>query len=463
MNPGKTREALLSIGAALLLTLLKLGAGVTSGSIGLLAEAANSALDVFASGVTFLAVRYAEQPPDDEHPYGHGKAENLAAFAQSGLLLLTCALLVREALQRLFFFSPLVNPSAAAFGVMLFSLVVSGWRVRALRRAAALHQSQALEADALHFYTDLFTGAAVLAGLGAIWLGERLGLPWLLRADPVAALVVCGVLVHLTLQMGRRATEVLLDRSHERTEAIKSTARAVRGVRRVHGVRSRQVGAESFVEMNIDVARATAFEESHAIATQVEQAIHRLVPRAHVLVHVDPVRPPDESTVQALHTIARREGLAVHHIALHRIASRIVAHLHIELPARWSLIQAHDVADRFEAAALREVPELDEVVSHIEPTAEMVAEGPDVTGEAPSLVTLVERLQREIPTIRGSHDLTFQRSGEEIHLSIHCTFDPHEPLGEVHEAMARLERRLREAAPLLGRVVIHPEPDGMME
>lgn len=456
--PEKSRMALTSVLAALLLMGLKLAVGLLTGSLGILAEASNSALDTLASLVTVAAVAYADRPADEDHHYGHGKAENLGAFVQSGIMLVTCGWIGWEALRRLLVDPSPVQPSVWAFLVMLISVGVSVARVRALRRAAAEHGSQALEADALHFYTDIYTGAAVLGGLSAVWLSERLALPLLAQADALAALIVVGVLVHMTGQLGLHAVDVLLDRSHALTEEITQVAGRVAGVERVHGVRTRQVGPQSFVDMSIDVARASSFEESHAIATAVEQAVHALLPRADVVVHVDPVRPSDESTVQAIHAIAQREGLSIHHISLHNVAGRGVAHLHVELPRTLTLAEAHARADLFEQQLTDELPDLDEVISHIEPIEEEVAQGQDVTRRAKSLVSIVERVAQDLEV--DCHDITVQKVGQEYHLSLHCTFEPEADLPRVHILMSLLEQRLRDEVPTLRHVVIHPEPAG---
>jgi cation diffusion facilitator family transporter len=454
----KANEARSSILAASFLTILKLVVGVTSGSLAILAEALNSALDVVASLVTYGAVRYGDRPADETHHYGHGKAENLGAFVQSGIMLATCAWIAWEAVQRLLIAPVEVQPTIWAFGVMIVSVVVSIARVRSLRGAAAEHGSQALEADALHFYTDIYTGGAVLAGLGAVWLGERLAFPLLARADALAALLVVVVLVHMTLQLGKHAVDVLLDRAHEMTDSIAEIASVVPGVERVHSVRTRRVGAHSFVDMNIGVARTSSFEESHAVASAVEQAVHDALPRADVVVHVDPVRAADESLIDAIHSIAQRERLAIHHITLHSIRGRIVAHLHIELPPSLSLVNAHHLADEFEQKVIGELPELLEVVSHIEPARADVEAGADVTTRASSLIRLVEEIAGEMGPIRDCHDVSVQRVGSEYRVSLHCTFDPQSDLQEVHEVMARLERRLRDRVPSLTHIVIHPEP-----
>ncbi|MBA3531235.1 MAG: hypothetical protein H0T73_04855, partial [Ardenticatenales bacterium] len=306
----------------------------------------------------------------------------------------------------------------------------------------------------------IYTGAAVMLGLAAVWASEFLGWTLLARADAVAALLVVGVLLRMTLQLGRHAVDVLLDSSHELTKEIREVARHVRGVERVHSVRTRQVGPQSFVDMRIDVARSNSFEESHAIATAVEQAVHELLPRADVVVHVDPVRPVGESMVQAIHAIAQREGLPAHHITLHNVAGRVVAHLHVELPPALTLGEAHARVDAFERQVLQEITTLSALLSHIEPASEQIEEGPDVTERASSFIHLVEQLAHEMNEVVDCHDISVQRVAQSYHISLHCTFDPDADLAEVHEAMGRLERRLRNAIPSLGRVVIHPEPLG---
>ncbi|MDQ4074779.1 MAG: cation-efflux pump [Chloroflexota bacterium] len=454
----KSREALTSVAAAFFLMMLKLVVGALSGSLGILAEATNSALDVLASLITLGAVRYADRPADESHHYGHGKAENLGAFVQGIIVLLTGAWISWEALRRLFGDPSPVESSIWAFGVMFVSVGVSLARVRSLHRAAAEHGSQALEADALHFYTDIFTGGAVLVGLVGVWLGGRLDMPLLARADAAAALIVVVVLVRMTLDLMRHAMDVLLDRSLELTDDIADVASTVAGVERVHGIRTRQVGAHSFVDMHIGVARANSFEESHAIATAVEQAVHELLPRVDVVVHVDPVQPKGESLVHAIHAIAQREGLSIHHITLHDVAGRVVAHLHVELEPDLTLKEAHALVDWFEQQIVQELPELDGAISHIEPASEHVAEGPDVTRRAASLIHLVQQVADEMHEIHDCHDITVQQAGGEFHVSLHCTFHPDSNLQQVHDATDTLERRLRDAIPTLGHIVIHPEP-----
>jgi len=460
MSNTKTRAALLSVGAALFLLTIKLIVAWLTDSLGILAEAMNSGLDIVASLVTVAAVAFADRPADDNHHYGHGKAESLGALTQTVILLGTGAGIAWEAAQRLLNPSVPVTPTIWAFVVMVVSVAISLWRVWDLRRTTADHPSQALEADALHFATDIYTGGAVVSGLAGVWLGQPFAVGWLAQADAIAALVVVVILVRLTLHSGKEALDVLLDRASSQTGDIKSLAEGVAGVERVHTVRTRQVGAQTFVELHIDVARTKPFEESHAIATAVEDTISHSLPRADVVVHVDPVQGTNEGTVEAIHALALRTGIAVHHISLHHIGDSQIAHLHIELPASLSLAEAHTRADAFEQLVVSDIATLDDAVSHIEPIFDEVAVGTDVTRNATEMVALVKRLAEEVPGIRGVHDIRVQQMRKrEYTVSLHCTFDEAAPLATVHSRIATLERRMRDQIPGLHHVMVHPEPE----
>jgi cation diffusion facilitator family transporter len=460
MANSKTQAALLSVGAAFFLLTIKLVVVWLTDSLGIFAEAMNSALDIIASGVTLAAVAFADRPADDNHHYGHGKAESLGALTQTIILLITGVGIAWEAIQRLLNPTENVTPSILAFAVMGVSVVISLWRVWDLRRTTAEHPSQALEADALHFATDIYTGGAVIIGLAGVWIGEQFNIGWLVQSDAIAALVVVIILVRLTLHSGKEALDVLLDRASSQTNDIKTLAEGVTGVERVHTVRTRQVGAQTFVELHIDVARTKPFEESHAIATAVEETISEYLPRTDVVVHVDPVQGNNERTVDAIHALALRMGIAIHHVSLHRIEGKQIAHLHVELPASLPLAVAHARADAFEQVVVREIAALDDAVSHIEPIFDEVAVGTDVTPNAINIVALVKQLAQEVPGIRGVHDIRVQQVGKRDYaVTLHCTFDENALLATVHERMATLERRMREKIPGLHHVMVHPEPE----
>jgi cation diffusion facilitator family transporter len=231
------------------------------------------------------------------------------------LLLITCVWIIYEATQRLFFKSVDIEASFWAFGVMVVSIVVDVSRSRVLYQAARKHNSQALEADALHFSTDIWSSTVVIVGLGLVWLSERLGpdWTWLAKGDALAALGVALIVVYVSLQLGQRTVAVLLDAAPPgMAQHIAAQASHVPGVQGVGPVRVRQAGASMFVDLTVDVDRSLSLEEAHQIASAVDARVSTLVHRGDVVVHVDPVRPPGESLSQTVSAIAARltTGLA---------------------------------------------------------------------------------------------------------------------------------------------------------
>jgi cation diffusion facilitator family transporter len=286
----KYSAALNSVVAAFLLTSLKVVVGLLSGSMGILAEAAHSGLDLAAAIVTCIAVRAASKPPDRNHAYGHGKVENLSALVETLLLLATCAWIIHESLQRLTSRHVQVDASLWAFAVMGISIAVDVSRSRMLYRVAAKHRSQALEADALHFSTDIWSSAVVIFGLLGVKLaGWYPGLGFLLQADAVAALIVAGIVVLVSGRLGVRTIQALLDSSPPGVdERIGAAVAAMDGVCDCHAVRVRHSGPYYFVDLHITVDGDQSLRAAHALTERVEQAVDAILPGADVTVHPEP-------------------------------------------------------------------------------------------------------------------------------------------------------------------------------
>lgn len=285
----KNRVALISVMAAVLLTVTKLAVGLATGSLGILSEAAHSGLDLIAAVITLFAVRISSAPPDDQHTYGHGKVENLSAMVETGLLLLTCIWIIYEAIQRLFVKSVEVEASGWAFGIMVLSIVVDFNRSRALSKAARKYKSQALEADALHFSTDIWSSAVVILGLLLVRLSDYLNIPAIAQADAIAALVVAGIVVFVSLQLGRRTIAGLMDEIPVGLrDEIVDAVEQVGGVKRVNHVRVRWSGADAYVDLEITASKELSFEESHEISDKAEIAVQNTIPDAEISVHVEP-------------------------------------------------------------------------------------------------------------------------------------------------------------------------------
>mgnify|MGYP000927973019 CR=1 FL=1 len=278
----KKRVALYSVLAAIVITSLKVLAGWFTGSLGILSEALHSALDLMAAAITLMTVRIASKPADSQHHFGHGKFENLSALIQTLLLLVTCGWIVMEAINRLRVGHTEIEVNVWSFAVILFSVGVDYNRSRTLGRVARKYNSQALEADALHFSTDIWSSVVVLLGLGLSAFGFFL-------ADAVAALAVAGIVVYVSLKLGRRAVDALLDRTPSgMTEIIHNTLEAIPGIRQYHDLKVRASGPEVFIEMNIHLDGNMTLEEAHAITEEIESRLHSLIPRCRVHVHQEP-------------------------------------------------------------------------------------------------------------------------------------------------------------------------------
>jgi cation diffusion facilitator family transporter len=286
----KRRVALTSVAAAVLLTTTKLVVGLATGSIGILSEAAHSGIDLAAALVTFWAVRASSKPADHDHRYGHGKIENFSALFETGLLLATCVWIAYEALKRLLFEAPHVHATAWAFAVMFASIVVDLSRSRALAHAARKHRSQALEADALHFSTDVWSSTVVIVGLCCVWLSSRLGLPWLAKADAVSALGVAAVAVVIAVRLGKKSVDDLLDAAPAGMVERIAHAAEVRGVQVVTQVRVRRSGPRTFADVVLQVERGLSIEQAHEMADMAERAIRGAVEDVDVVVHTEPAR-----------------------------------------------------------------------------------------------------------------------------------------------------------------------------
>jgi cation diffusion facilitator family transporter len=287
----KNAAALSSVIAAVGLTSFKIIVGLATNSLGILAEAAHSALDLVAAVVTLFAVRLSVKPADQEHNYGHGKIENLSALFETILLLVTCVWIIYESIQRLFFRVEKVDASIWAFLVMGVSIIIDFTRSRVLYRAARKYNSQALEADALHFSTDIWSSSVVILGLVGIRLaGVFPNLKLLDKADAVAALVVACIVVYISLELGSRTVQGLLDRAPKGlSEKIEQAVEAIPGIADCHQIRIRASGPRLFIDIHILADPNVSLEEAHRLTELAEGAIQKLAPGSDITVHAEPV------------------------------------------------------------------------------------------------------------------------------------------------------------------------------
>lgn len=453
--------ALTSVVAAVALTLMKLVVGLTTNSLGILSEAAHSGLDLVAAVITLWAVRISGQPADGEHTYGHGKFENLSALFETLLLLLTCVWIVYEAVSRLFFREEVsVDPSVWAFLVVMVSMVIDFSRSRALSKAAKKHGSQALEADALHFSTDIWSSGVVLAGLVGVVAAEKFNLPWLVQGDSVAALGVALIVVWVSLKLGKKSVDDLLDSIPKNLQKRVMTAIArVPGVEEITRLRMRRSGPKVFADVTLTVGRSTAFERAHDIADLVEAAVRSELPTADVVVHVDPTARGDEGVTTTIRAVAGRHGLAAHGIRIYHENGRRSVELHLEVDDDLHLGEAHRQATAFEQALRESMPDLVRIVTHIEPSGDAAA---TFSAESADRLQIEKVLWEFLETSQLSarpHDVQVQKAGGELTVSFHCTLDAATAITDAHHFTERLEEYLRARVPGLSRVIIHVEPD----
>jgi cation diffusion facilitator family transporter len=447
MSPQR-RTALVSVGAACLLVAIKLAAGLASSSLGLLAEAAHSGTDLAAALLTFFAVSVAVRPADRGHPYGHAKAQNLAALAESAFLAAVSVLIAVVAILRLADVVEVdVDPTWWTFAAIALVLAIDGSRTMVSLRGARLYRSDALLANALHFGSDFVGTLAVLAGLVAAALGFPAG-------DSIAALFVSGLVVVAAFRLASRNVDVLMDRSPEDDERVarRAIARLEPPVE-LRRLRLRRAGAERFADVVIGVAPDAAIGQGHAAADRVEQALHTALPGIDVVVHVEPqggdaaIR---ERVLAAALTVSHvRE---IHNLSVLDVDGTIEVSLHVKLPGDLPLERAHDIAEQVESAILSQVTEVRSVQTHLEPIRETAA-AEEIDIDTAVIEDAVRQETGAVP-----RELRFVRTDDGIVVFLTLGLGGNESLADAHGQASAIEERVRRAVPAIADVVVHTEP-----
>jgi len=458
----KKRAALLSIGSAGLLLCLKTFLVIRTDSLGILSEALHSGLDLVAAIITFLSVRVSDRPADERHPYGHGKFENFSAFVETGLLILTAIYIIYEAFQRLFFHSVHMQPSLAAILILFGALAIDVTRARALNAAAQRHASEALEADALHFSTDIWSTLVVISGVALVWAGNYWNLSWLAYADSIAGLAVAGVIVWVGSQLGRRTLDALLDAAPSGLqEQIVSAIEQIEGVLRADRVRLRRAGNRYFVDAKVSVARTANLEQVHALTDRIEKRVAQIVP-ADVIVHAEPRAPRDEHLFESIRAVAQSLGLAVHDVTASQQDSHVFVELHLEVDENLSLREAHRRATELEDGIRALGNGNVDANIHIEPLGRHIATPDTRAGEMRKLEMAVEAFLNNMPStydeLLNCHDVRVRQLEHHILVSCHCVMKSELSITRVHDVLAALEDSVKERFPQISRVTIHPEP-----
>jgi cation diffusion facilitator family transporter len=456
MTIEKKRVAFGSILASAGLAIAKAIVGLATGSLAILSEAAHSLIDCAAAIMTYFAVSISGKPADEEHHYGHGKFESVTALAETALLFLISGIVFWEAGRRLLGLEThVVEATAMAFAVIVVSIVVDYFRARALNRVAKATSSQALEADALHFSSDMWSSMAVLIGLAGVAAGYQ----WM---DSAAAFVVAIFVCIAGWRLGRRTIDALTDVAPAgAAQKIESAASAVPGVVGVERVRVRPVGPTLFVELAAIVSRTLPLDRVEQLKQAVAAAVQKSLDAREIQVTVttEPRALNNESVMERVMVIARNRGLAIHHVTVHDISGKRAISLDLELDGAMPLGRAHETADALERAIGEDLGDGVEVETHIEPLQAAELAGKDAP---PTVTEAIAAAMRgwtgAAGKIRDVHDVRVRETPSGLIVNFHCRADPSLSVQAVHAAVDELEHRLCEQRPDIHRAIGHAEP-----
>jgi cation diffusion facilitator family transporter len=449
----KKAIALSSVIAAVFLTGFKLVIGLWTNSLGILSEAAHSGLDLLAAAITLFAVTYADRPADEDHSYGHGKLENISAFVETLLLIITCAWIIWEAIDRLLTRTHHVEANIWSFIVMGTSIVIDVSRSRALYRVAKKHHSQALEADALHFSSDVWSSLTVIAGLIFVWIGYH-------EFDAISAIIVALLVLFVSYRLGRKTVDALMDRVPAQIkQQIEMAILAVVGVEEVRKLRIRSSGSHIFVDVVIGIRRTIPFHSAHAIMDAVEKAVHQAREHTDVIVHAEPFESKDETIIDKIRMIVMEKGLRPpHNIEVHLTDGKYFIDFDVEYQAGHTFAEAHDIASDIEKRIQQELPSVGKVTIHLEEF--------EANEHALHNATKIEHtLSSEIRAFTESHkniiqcqDITLLQDDNKYNATLTCQIDKTKTLDEVHQIISEVEGLLYQQFKQLRRITIHAEP-----
>jgi len=447
------RTALISVAAACVLIALKLSAGIASGSLGLVSEALHSGTDLVAALLTFFAVGVSGRPADEQHQYGHGKAEHLAALFEGSVLAVVSVGVAGLAVARLGGWIEItVDPRWWAFLVVGLVLAIDVYRTVISLRTARRFDSAALLSNALHFGSDFAGSLAVLVGLVAVSAGWPAG-------DSVAALFVGALVLSAALRLMRRNVDVLMDRAPaDAEEAAQRAIERLEPAVTLRRLRMRSAAGRHFADVVIAVAPDAAVGQGHAAADAVEDAVQQALPETDVVVHVEPAEE-DALTRELAHAAAMRVPRVreIHNISVLDVDGRTEVSLHLKLPGELSLDEAHAVASEVEHAIEEALPGVDAVRTHLEPLAE------EAEGRAPLRVEIahdaeaVTRIVRE-RTGAPPRELRFLQTEDGLLVFLTLGLDPTVPLAEAHARASEIEERIRTELPAISEIIVHTEP-----
>lgn len=454
----KRSAAALSVTAAGLMALLKLIVGLFTGSLGMLSDAAHSGIDFAGAVLTLLSVRFSDKPADEDHPYGHAKIENVSAFTETFLMLASSIWIIYEALMRIFVSSVAIRYSFWPLLVLALSMSMDFWRSRHLRSVAERHQSEALAADAFHFASDIWSSAAVFIGLCIAWAGAVFHIPGLHYADSIAAIIVSFLILHFGWRLAWRTVLALTDSvSPETRRRVLAELYRTDGVLSVDQARMRRAGSHYFADFTLSLSRQLTFQKSEDLVREATAAVHRVLPDADVIIHTVPRSTLAESIFDKIRAVGARNNVTLHDISVQSFGGRLRVEQHLEVNENLSLTQAHSFVRRIEDEIRHDIPQIAEVLTHIENEPATV-ENPQILERDRNIESHLRHAAAAFPEILDIHEIVTGRLGDRLQVSCHCTLPDDMPMQQVHEIITSLEDRFKLECPQVYRVLIHPEP-----
>lgn len=465
MGSEKQQVALSSVLAAVFLTVIKVVVGIQTHSLGILSEAAHSALDLGAAVVTFFAVKISDKPADPEHPYGHGKVESFSALIETALLLVTCGWIIYEAVERLFFGKPMeVVGTFWGIGILALSIVINISRARALKKVARKYGSQALEADALHFDSDVWSSLVVIGGLICVWAGDYFHIPVLDYGDPLAALGVSILVIAVSIELGKRTIDVLLDTAPKgMIDNIIHVVNGIRGVLSVTNVRVRPSGPYYFIDLSIGIGRNESHRVVHTIVRETHERLRQTIPNSDVVISTYPVDLSGEADREVYHTVKKivdrfPNCTNIHNIHVYEVSGEKYIAIHIEIKEIVSLKESHQLSHEIGELVEMELQDVKDVSVNFEFVQQKPISAEDITGESQDLIGEIAGLLCDLPDRSNCHDIKIYRLGEKISIFLHCELDENVTTEMIERVSKEISDKLRTNIKNIERIHIHVEP-----
>jgi cation diffusion facilitator family transporter len=455
INKRKYKVARTSLFVAVFIVLLKLSASIYSGSLAVLSELFHSSTDLIASVITIISVKYSAKPPDKDHHYGHEKIESFSALVQVLILIFMCIYILYEAIARIIHPPTNVNIDFYSFAVISLCIVLDFTRSRALRKIARETNSQALEADALHFSSDIMSSGVVIAGIALYSIAPIF--------DPIAAIIVSVIIIITTANLTKKAYESLMDKVPKGMhDDITTAILSVKGVAGIKNLRIRHSGSKTFIDAEIKIGRTKMFYETHEITDRIEESIREITGDADIIIHTEPVETEDETINDKIRIIVNSSGYRCHDIFTYKFHDKIVAELHIEISHTNDLTEAHDTITLLEEKIKNEIKVIDEVKVHIDEPSGITTEAEDVTHKSNEIVRITENIIKDSYKVLNFHGIQVFRVQSGLRLTCNCEFEHKIPFDRVHSYVTELESKiyiiLKELYPELINVIIHAEP-----